>query len=59
MGFIIHVSEKIDQSNLPPEDLVPGCLEGVRVEIRERPEGGELIPLRPPNSNTEEPHGSD
>ena len=33
-GFIIEVTEKVDQNTLPPEDRIPDCLEGVPVEIR-------------------------
>ena len=33
-GIIVHVSTKVDQSTLPPEDRVPECLEGVPVQIR-------------------------
>ena len=36
-GIVISVSEKVDQSTLPPEDRVPDCLEGVPVHIEERP----------------------
>ena len=36
-GFVVHVTEKVDQSTLPPEDRIPDCLEGVPVEIREEP----------------------
>ena len=36
-GFVVHVTEKVDQSKLPPEDRIPDCLEGVPVEIREEP----------------------
>ena len=38
-GFIITVSEKVDQSTLPPKDRIPDCLEGVPVQIREQPMG--------------------
>ena len=34
-GFVIHVTKKVDQRTLPPEDRIPGCLEGVLTEIRE------------------------
>ena len=37
VGFIITVTEKVDQSTLPPEDRIPDCLEGVPVQIEERP----------------------
>ena len=37
-GFIIDVTEKVDQSTLPPEDRIPDCLEGVPVQIKEEPE---------------------
>ena len=34
VGFKIYVTEKVDQSTLPLEDRIPGCLEGVPVQIR-------------------------
>ena len=34
-GFVIRVTKKVDQHTLPPEDRIPGCLEGVLTEIRE------------------------
>ena len=37
-GFVIGVTEKVDQSTLRPEDRMPNCLEGVPVQIEERPE---------------------
>ena len=43
-GFVIHVSEKVDQSTLPPKDRIPDCLEGVPVHIREQPMGEIQIP---------------
>ena len=33
MGITIYVTEKVDQSTLPPEDRIPDCLEGVPVQI--------------------------
>ena len=36
-GFRIHVTEKVDQNTLPPEDRIPDCLEGVPVQIIEEP----------------------
>lgn len=36
-GFVITVTEKVDQSTLPSEDRIPDCLEGVPVQIVERP----------------------
>ena len=34
-GIIISVTEKVDQSKLPPEDRIPSCMEGVLVQIIE------------------------
>ena len=34
VGILIHVTEKVDQSTLPPEDRIPDCLEGVPVQFR-------------------------
>ena len=42
-GFLIHVTKKVDQNTLPPEDRLPDCLEGVPVQIVEEPMI-ELIP---------------
>ncbi len=42
-GFLIHVTKKVDQNTLPPEDRLPDCLEGVPVQIIEEPMA-ELIP---------------
>ena len=39
VGFIIRVTEKVDQSALPPEDRIPDTIEGVPVQIIEVPEG--------------------
>ena len=39
VGFIIRVTEKVDQSTLPPEDRIPDTIEGVPVQIIEVPEG--------------------
>ena len=36
VGFIIWVTEKVDQSALPPEDRIPDVLEGVPVQILEQ-----------------------
>ncbi len=35
-GIIIRVTEKVDQSTLPPEDRIPDCLEGIPVQIIEQ-----------------------
>ena len=35
VGIVISVTEKVDQSTLPPEDRIPECLEGVPVQIIE------------------------
>ena len=37
VGIVIDVSEKVDQSTLPPEDRIPDCLEGVPVQIQVGP----------------------
>ena len=42
VGFIIRVTERVDQSALPPEDRIPSILEGVPVQIREEPDGFEF-----------------
>ena len=55
-GFIIHVTEKVDQSTLPPEDRIPDMLEGVVVEIREEPPL-EFYPATWEDSNSEESNG--
>ena len=34
LGIIISVTEKVDQSTLPVEDLIPDCIKGIPVEIR-------------------------
>ena len=33
MGIVLSVTERADQSTLPPEDQIPACLEGVPVQI--------------------------
>ena len=35
IGIIVIVTEKVDQDTLPPEDRIPGCLNGVPVQIEE------------------------
>ena len=57
-GFVISVTEKVDQSTLPPEDRIPDCLEGIPAQIIEElrlelPSG--MLPL----ANTEENNGND
>ena len=37
VGFVISVTEKVDQSALPPEDRIPDMLEGIPVQIIEDP----------------------
>ena len=54
VGFVISVTEKVDQSALPPEDRTPDCLEGVAVQIIEEPR---LEWFHLPN--TEENNGND
>ena len=39
VGFIIRVTEKVDQNTLCPEDRIPDMIEGVEVEMREQPIG--------------------
>ena len=34
-GIVVHVTRKVDQSTLPPEDRIPDCLEGIPVQIIE------------------------
>ena len=42
VGFIIRVTERVNQSTLLPEDRIPSMLEGVPVQIREEPDGFEF-----------------
>ena len=37
IGFVVSVTEKVDQNTLSPEDRIPDCLEGVPVFIVEEP----------------------
>ena len=61
VGIVIDVTNKVDQSTLPPEDRIPDCLEGVPVQITEDlaleypafPWGSTLLP------DKEEGNGSD
>ena len=58
VGFVISVTEKVDQSALPPEDRISDCLEGVAVQIIEEPRAefpSKMLPL----PNTEENNGND
>ena len=58
VGFVISVTEKVDQSTLPPKDRIPDCLEGIAVQFLERPRlefPSHLLPL----ANTEENNGND
>ncbi len=60
VGFIVSVTEKVDQGTLPPEDRIPGCLERIPVEIREEPEVEDVATVvmpRPLNPDTEESNG--
>ena len=43
VGFVITVTEKVDQNTLPPEDRIPDCLEGVPVQIIEQPNDAILL----------------
>ena len=36
LGIKVWVTEKVDQSALPPEDRIPDVLEGVPVQILEQ-----------------------
>ena len=36
-GIKVYVTEKTDQSTLPPEDRIPDCLEGIPVQVLEEP----------------------
>ena len=57
-GFVITVTEKVDQSTLPVEDRIPDCLEGIPVQIQEG-EKGVLTSLGPPglvDPDEEEPN---
>ena len=38
VGFIISVTKKVDQNELPPEDRIPDMLEGIEVQIWEEEE---------------------
>ncbi len=40
VGFVIWVTKQVDQSTLPPEDQIPSMIEGVPVQIVERPNSG-------------------
>ena len=61
VGIVIDVTNKVDQSTLPPEDRIPDYLEGVPVQITEDlaleypafPWGSTLLP------DKEEGNGSD
>ena len=61
VGIEVMVTNKVDQSTLPPEDWIPDCLEGVPVQITEDlaleypafPWGSTLLP------DKEEGNGSD
>ncbi len=37
VGISVHVTEKVDQEALPPEDRIPDCLEGVPIQVIEAP----------------------
>lgn len=56
VGFVITVTEKVDQNTLPPEDRIPDCLEGVPVQIIEGP--NDAILLMGMESVEEESNGS-
>ena len=57
VGFVIDVTEKVDQSTLPSEDRISDCLEGVPVQIREEPM--HTLPLRRVDSDEEESNGTE
>ena len=44
-GIKVFVTKKVNQRTLPSEDRIPACLEGVPVEITDRPLG--VVPLVP------------
>ena len=48
VGFIISVTEKVDQNTLPPEDRIPDVLEGISVQIIEEslPSGSQLPAIK-------------
>ena len=54
VGIEVMVTNKVDQSTLPPEDRIPDCLEGVPVQMLERPK-----PIFTPRPNKGEDNGSD
>ncbi len=35
IGIVVSVTNKVDQSTLPPEDRIPDCLEGIPVQVIE------------------------
>ncbi len=64
-GITVWVTEKVDQSALPPEDRIPDCLEGIPVKVTEEPDTGGIIPgwvppeYLPEDADDEETNGSD
>lgn len=45
IGITVVVTVKVPQYTIPPEDLIPDCLEGVPVQIKELREGP--LPVSP------------
>ena len=43
VGIIVRVTEKVDQSEIPAEDRIPDCLEGVPVQIVEEEADNRLL----------------
>ena len=42
-GISIDVTKKVDQSTLPEEDRIPDCLEGVPIQINEKPNDADYL----------------
>ena len=39
MGIVVYVAERVPDEDLPPEDRIPRVLEGILVQIIEKPAG--------------------
>ena len=57
-GFVVYVTEKVDQRTLPPEDRIPDCLEGVPVQIIEQENTDEYASSPRVDGDKEEANGS-
>ncbi len=57
-GIIVHVTRKVDQSALPPEDRIPDCLDGIPVQIVEEELWGEFLSESLEGVDKEEVDGS-